>query len=348
MSNKVVFLVGNGFNYIVKNWISKMNYNLNEEYNNIIKDIEDIISLWNDFGSIFEEIKTVFNNLSDEEIIKLIHLSFDFVKNISCSSNKEQDKNSMEIFDCIKKIKSFFNDTIITKICEINKKFIELDRSGFNSKFKNIFEKFSRKVLDILEEKENYTFVTTNYDGILELLLLKNKEYFTCDGFGKEHNKLILKDENLKDPLLMHLHGSYKYKYNSFGNFVEKLKKDEVIEDFNKIEPVIIFNRPELKEKEIMKYDVLRKYFEKFKEKLEEANTLFIIGQSLKNDPHILNSIIEYFNKEDNEIYILDKNFEKVKEFLDVEYHNYKIKKVEEVILEDYENFLQWLKILVE
>lgn len=118
---------------------------------------------------------------------------------------------------------------------------------------------------------------------------------------------------------LLHLHGSYKFfKYTvGLGELEIKIKKEKKQEFFESLRkeikdkslengspifsvlfPIIVFGAPNLKMEVINSYNSLRTYFVLFQQDLKRNKNLIIWGQSLKNDPHILNAIKEFFIKE--------------------------------------------------
>jgi NAD-dependent SIR2 family protein deacetylase len=118
-------------------------------------------------------------------------------------------------------------------------------------------------------------------------------------GYGNNYYNIFDLNNYFRDEeesKLLHLHGSYKF-FIYFGDFI-KVKKDGwnfYRENKEMLIPVLIFNAPKFKEKQIKSFAVLNVYFHAFKEELKKSKNLIIWGQSLKNDPHIENVIKKLF-----------------------------------------------------
>ena len=338
----MIILTGNGFNYMImnfiKNSISNYTNELNltqEELNDLNDKIQEITALWKEFDKFFKDLMKEYPTLNSEEIIKMINLVLNFLSN--------SDTLEKLIPDCkehIAPIKLGMEKAIGEKILEICNKFRTFEQSDNYKLIKKLFPNFGDKIRSSLTEKNiQPLFLTTNYDGI-EDTILTNHGTFIPDGFGKnKHGDLVLIEDNLnKDELFFHIHGSYKFK----KDFYETIKLRQTSENLN---PLMIFNQPELKKKQIMEDNVLREYFYIFEEKLKTCKNFIIIGNSLKNEPHIIELLKKQeFNDEHHNLYIYDNNPEQVEKTINNEFKrkiiNFNIKKINTEIFNNSEKFI--------
>ncbi len=316
----LVWLLGNGFNYSVINFINGGDQDLYKELNNLVE-------LWNEFNVVFKRIKQEFSTRlggkNAEEILQFIFDSIKILSAIEWQSTKykdlfvfQEDCRGFNFDLCMSCLSEYIKSNISNSICDIVKNFIE---SETNNLYKRIFNfigdeleklnKYRKEQLANIQDRE--IFFTTNYDGIGEMILPyyeKKSERFikARDGFGncsdKEEQLCYLYDIQNKDTgLFLHLHSSYKYL--STYNGPVKIKQDSYEKVKEKIcvgglIPIIVFGEPSGKEKYINEHLPLSDYFKKFKDIMKkDNNTLIIWGQSLRTDPHIVKVIGDNFNK---------------------------------------------------
>ncbi len=307
---KKTILIGNGFNHHFKSYID------NDELKN---EIDHITSLWNKFDNLVEN-----NGASIEEIIENLYRAFAFL-----SSVKPFREN--EYKECIDLLREKFYIEFIDMLHDIAYEFAKQQLEGFYGQLKsylceNIFDNFVP--CEIIKNKKINVY-TTNYDGIAEMILGHDGKNFQLpDGFRHDGNYVCFNkeafDEDLKGCKLFHLHGSYKFyklfEYEDYRFAKEikfKFENSDSLNEFenNKqnLEPIIILNAVNLKEKQIKNYFSLSMYLSAFEKDLKKSDTLIIWGQSLKNDPHLKDRIKKYYttNNEYNEkkrIIIIDTN----------------------------------------
>ncbi|MCQ4140144.1 hypothetical protein, partial [Chryseobacterium sp. EO14] len=326
-NKKVVFylnmllLVGNGFNYMVENWINNLPEHLidnkiKESKNDITQKISEITKLWQKFNDIFEEIREKNPKLNDEELIRIIYSVIDLFSNMSGLEKIMGPEKLLEL-------KGLFDSLLLEKIRDIALEFKSHHESIGYKNIKKLFPDFGKNFNQILiDNKVEYLHIyTTNYDGILDTLLTDDPRGFIFhDGFGNIHNDRFLGfyEYNINySKIICHLHGSYLYEKN-FG-VTYKLK-----ENLENNEPVMIFNNPDFKENIIKKDTVLSEYYKILESDLKTADQLIIFGNSMANEPHIKKLIQKYGNKKELKILIFSNSPEKVSQELEG-FYNYNI-----------------------
>jgi NAD-dependent SIR2 family protein deacetylase len=118
----------------------------------------------------------------------------------------------------------------------------------------------------------------------------KNSPYLALDRTRLENSKMKF----------MHLHGSYKFA-KVFGM---TCKISGVAENKN---PVMVFNRPTQKGNLVRGDDVLNTYFEKLRRDLSTCDKFIILGNSMKNEPHI-KELLSNSIREDATIVVCSRN----------------------------------------
>ncbi len=310
----MIVLTGNGFNFMVKSFISNNTGRYSSELDisqekltTLTEEIGEITALWREFDDFFKELLDTYPSFNHEELIKMINSVLEFFSN-----SDYIQKLIPHCSDSVSELKSGMEEVIINRIMEICKKFRDFENDLNHGLVRRIFPEFGRNVREILKDRnDRVLYLTTNYDGIKDTLLYGSGGLI-ADGFGNDpqNGNLVLTERNLDfSELLLHLHGSYKFQKSSY----ETIKLRGTTQNTN---PLMIFNQPELKEKQIKSDNVLGEYFRIFKQRLEESKEFIIIGNSLKTEPHIISSIDDFFNKEGNTLYIYDANPEDVKEKL--------------------------------
>lgn len=344
---KTIFITGNGFNYMVNGWIKNLS---SEQFDSlhlpnkqeIINDIDKITSLWKKFTIVFEEIKQKNPQLSDEELIRLIYSVIDLFSNLPGLSKIMNDKQ-------IDDLKNLFSSFLLDKIREIAQEFRFHHESVGYKNLKKIFPQFGSNFNKILETKLKnsdgdgyFNIFTTNYDGILDTLLTGDPRGFIFkDGFGSHDGELlILKDENVNyNKLLCHLHGSYLYKRSSGYTYKMTGNKPN-------IDPIMVFNNPDSKEEIVRKDNVLSRYYNIFSDSLKTANNLIILGNSMKNEPHLLKLLKEWGNRSDLKVYVCSTNPKNISDKLKDSYTN-DIIEVNTTKFINQEKFLEFLEEII-
>jgi hypothetical protein len=311
--------IGNGFNKLLANIVrhypaEKVPKDIKTDLFTIANNIDDVAGLWERFKHAFPRIKQSHPNLCDEQILYLLdQLSDEEIFKEVIPKDKIEElfgrvdtarKNSLKnVALDFKRFENISGNRVIRKL-------FPLLGCGFESALNN-------------NGVEELYICTTNYDGILDTLLTRptrvnNTNFIFPDGFGGSNikNHLKLYERNLANAkrTMVHLHGSYKF--TKIGAYTYKLTGDNHNE-----EPVLIFNNPFLKEKEILEDQVLSIYYQKLIEKLKTYNRIITIGNSFKNEPHIKNIISEHFNRPNTELIVCSLNPEEVATELRKHYH---------------------------
>jgi len=311
------FILGNGFNYLIENIIRSIPVeqipgNLHTDQAKLANKIREISGLWARFDNLFRDLKGNYPHLSDEELIRMIYTVLDFLSGM-------QGFEKVLTADQINQIKNTFNFLLIDQIKEITEEFRTHQEDEGYKDLKRLFPDFGQSFNSLLEqsEVERCDFFTTNYDGILDTLMTypDRRGFLSVDGFGAipdDPNYLKLYDENLDGIIrIFHIHGSYRFEriygttYKSRSNFYNN-------------DPVIIFNNPELKEELIHRDTVLRTYLHTLEHSLKDSDKLVIMGNSMRNEPHIKQHIKRYFNNQDKHLYVCSRNPTPVKRELGI------------------------------
>lgn len=324
----ITFIIGNGFNFLIEEIVrsipeNQLPKNLSSPKNEIADKIHEISTLWRKFDEIFNEVKeNVGGNVNDEELIKIIQAVLEFLSNAELFKKIIGEEKLAELT-------ATFDIVLIDKIKAICEEFRQHEISEGYKDIKRIFPDFGERFKKILDASSvtNCDFITTNYDGVLDTLLTKStKGFLSVDGFGRIpglDNYLKLYDYNLYGYQIrcLHLHGSYRFQKINGDTY--KTKDKSVINE----DPVIVFNNPNQKEMLIRSDHVLRQYFSEFCESLKNSNKLVIIGNSLKNEPHLKEKISEHFNRPNKKLYVCSRNPDQIANQLNGFYSHPIIKK---------------------
>lgn len=310
--NITTVLLGNGFNYSVKDFITD---------DNLKSEIGSIISLWKQFDDLIKT-KESFTEKTIEDLYKSFAL-------ISLVKPFEEDK---KLSGCINALKNKFSENFIKKLWDIIDEFANQENRGFYKHLTNFLYSGDFKNFNLCKmiTRNHINIYTTNYDGIAEMIFGYDGDKFGlhdgfrgCDNESREYvcfNEGIFSNKDSKDPKLLHLHGSYKffvYNFLNRMNYMEIKTKKEYLSNFLRtsdkalFEPIVVLNAPSLKEKQVSNFRILKKYFSSFENDLKKSNKLVIWGQSLKSDPHIKKRIEQYFtkdNKDSKKLIIIDTN----------------------------------------
>ena len=300
---RLVWLLGNGFNFAVNSFLSD---------DSISDDIKQIIRLWDTFTELFQDIRSKLGCSSDEEAIQYIYAAIDIIKSIK-SWNKINTTN--DFLKCIELIEIFIRNNIDQALYNIILRFIKSECNGTYKKLVSYLYKNDPRVWEILDET-NSVFFTTNYDGIGEMILsydpysephkIKYSDFFsyeTC--LTKEYGKFVCFNASMEaSNFFLHLHGSYKF-FEHTSQLIKLTHQgcEELLELYNngniqilqEYAPIIVFNAPKLKRNIIATNVILHFYFQLFRKELAgyNDNVLIIWGQSLRNDPHLVDVILK-------------------------------------------------------
>jgi len=312
----ICFLIGNGFNYMIRDIL---------ENDELKKETENIINLWEKFDEYFKKIEEEYN-INGEEAVKLVYSAIDALNALNilkeCSSKiAEKFEVILELNnEIIPKYKKIINNVISESAKDVVKKFHESEHEDYYKKLIKEFlidnKPLGSHIKDLINNKKFLHIYTTNYDGIIDTLLVYKyenyrKDFLGRDGFGGtnkdyKHFNGIYNIENKN--IILHIHGSYKFRL-LFG-MTAKMTKDYVKQqsengNFKVDFPVIVYNNPDIKEKIIKNNNVLNEYFRYFKFSLKECSKFVIWGNSLRTDPHIVKAICQNFDKE-KPLYVID------------------------------------------
>lgn len=307
---KAIFLTGNGLNRLIASIIR--NYpedqapqDLKLDLGNIANNIDDVAGLWARFKDAFPKIKHLHPSLCHEQILSILN---EFIKEELVQEEIPEN--------LINKLSSRIDAARREKLKEVVTDFKHFeDTSGYRT-IRRLFPGFGSGFDNMLNysKVEDVLICTTNYDGILDTLLtypvrVNGTHFIFPDGFGKSRfpGYLQLNEYNLRRAKrsLIHLHGSYKFIRK--GSNTYKLAGALYNE-----EPVLVFNNPFLKEKEILDDQVLSSYYRTLIEKLKTYDRIIILGNSFRNEPHIKDLISKYFDRPNTEIIVCDLNPQEV------------------------------------
>lgn len=304
VKRRLVWLLGNGFNFAVNSFL----------HDDLLSDeIKKIINLWNTFSELFEDIRQKMGCSNDEEAIQYIYSAIDIIKSIKPWA-KMQTKN--DFLNCIDLVETFIRDNIDLALYNIILEFIKSECNGTYKKIVSYLYENDSNIWNILDGT-NSVFFTTNYDGIGEMILaydphgkphkIKYPDFFlyeTCQ--FTEYKKYVCFDPSMEvSNFFLHLHGSYKFfeyrgqliklAHNGCEELLTLYKKGE-IKMLQEYAPIIVFNAPSLKRQIITLNAILNFYFQCLKKELGNDSVLIIWGQSLKNDPHLVDIIYKNFD----------------------------------------------------
>ena len=278
---KVAFIIGNGFNFLIQDIIIKYDTmwlppHLKVSKEQIAESLGEITTLWKRFDDLLSSLKGQYDKVSDEELIRMIYTVIDFFSSIE-AFEKVLDKKA------ILNLRQTFDFLLIEKIREIAEEFYNHEKAqGGYKDLKALFPEFGDDFNNLLNKHDisDCDFFTTNYDGVLDTLLTKaNRGFNSTDGFsvhpGFENYLRIQSDSLRSSPIrCIHIHGSYKFEKKYGDTYKAKSGGKSPTE---KLEPVIIFNNPDLKGELIRRDPVLNLYFSFMYDSLEKADKLIIL-----------------------------------------------------------------------
>ncbi|UHG93304.1 SIR2 family protein [Spirosoma oryzicola] len=312
---KIAFIIGNGFNFLVRDIVlafptNLLPTNLKTSKDDLANAISAITSLWRRFEELFYELKDKNPRLNDEELIRMIYSVIDFFSSIEAFQKALPHET-------IESIKEVFDFLLIDRIRDIAEEFRQHENSEGYKDLKRLFPFFGDHFKSILERNniKDCDFFTTNYDGILDTLLTRSTRdlgYLTVDGFGNNKDYplyLRLYDDTLQNNHIrcIHLHGSYRFEKKNGETLKTRNDNNKANSD-----PVIIFNNPLFKEQLIRRDPVLNHYYNFMSSSLEEADKLIIIGNSMQNEPHLKSLIQRKFKDPSQRLYICSRNPDQV------------------------------------
>lgn len=332
--NNVVFIIGNGLNFLIKTVIDEipikdLSPSRLLKRNTLSNNLNEITVLWKKFDEVFLELRQHFaakgNKISDEELIKLISSVINFFSNLTGFEKvlKKEDIN---------KLQTILDGFLLNKIIEIADEFRQHEEKRAYGSIREYFKNFDTefdKSTSIHGVRKTF-FFTTNYDGILDVLFTRPEGNFTKeDGFRSINSQnedqaeaklsgsflaFVPKYLYERKLVLCHLHGSYKFVKN-FG------KTYKIIGTRKNTRPVIVFNRPEAKSYVISNDNVLSEYMRFFINTLQapETTRLVILGNSMEAEPHLKAAIRDYFSikRTPKEIILVSREPDKIVRELD-------------------------------
>lgn len=263
----------------------------------IANNIDDVAGLWERFKQAFPKVKQSHPKLCDEQILSIWN----------AFSDEDLIKNVIPM-NLINELNSRFDIARKESLKEVALDFKRFESSSGYSTIRKLFPTFGLNFEKMLKhnEIEELFICTTNYDGILDTLFTypsraNGTHFIFNDGFGKSNLPYHLKlyDNYLRNAkrCMVHLHGSYKFAKK--GDNTYKLTGN-IYND----EPVLVFNNPFLKEKEILDDQVISSYYRMLVERMKTYDRIIIIGNSFKNEPHIKELISKYFDRPNTELIV--------------------------------------------
>ncbi|GEM_PF-4505671 len=287
-----VLLLGNGFNNSLQNFI---------EDERLREDIQQVIELWHALDERLGE------NFSESDLER-VYEAFDVLRMLKFFEKNEVYKS------CFNELQNAVDSELANTIWDIVEGFVNLETNGFYIRLADYLNRSLFRIFLPFQAVNNnkVCIYTTNYDGIAEIVLAydpneedERRRIKLPDMFGWCHEKYNCFSQSnfirdYEEPKLLHLHGSYKFYY--YNRLSIKLKRSYINEFKQFEEPIIILNAPRLKERQIMRYPVLDAYFSSFQFDLKRYNKLVIWGQSLRSDPHILETIKKSLGEKKKEV----------------------------------------------
>lgn len=290
---KRTLLVGNGFNYLVADIIREHNgaglpKRVTDTKEGCINNIYFLTRLWERFDEAFDELKKETKGLNDEELIGIIQCVINF---LSCLEGLVENIDMLQIQ---KLLNSVFDKFLVQKVVDIAQDFRRHEGIAEYKSIKQYFKIIPYEIEAYVRANPQSLFnlYTTNYDGILETVFAKERPeggsgFIAEDGFTRrisENAPLLALDRNRLENAkmkFMHLHGSYKFT-KSFGMTCKLFGSSSKNNN-----PVMVFNRPAQKGNLVRGDDVLNTYFEKLRRDMSTSDKFIILGNSMRNEPHI-------------------------------------------------------------
>ncbi|HIF9512816.1 TPA: SIR2 family protein, partial [Photobacterium damselae] len=272
------------------------------------KHVENLSSIINDIDK-HKKLKTYINSESLKrseykykkdcyEYFKEIKFSLDVFKRYPSLMPNHLDKTIIKKLEL--DIKNFVKDKFKTKVGE--------DELSLTSK-KNLNMEFINFFKEIYEENSNISFISTNYDFIIEKIFYNiDKNQFINRG-AIDHNKFTKEEWKKSSLSLYKINGGfdvfYKDDNNYFINYTDETSSPNII-------------IPSQDQDYSDKY--FKNVFIKSANKLREANILIFIGYSLPEEDNIIRFLLKNFvdsNNSNKEVIIISQNLdsaEKIKE----------------------------------
>jgi len=342
LENEIEKWTGGQYVYI------KNEYRNREEIREFLDDMNYLIKLWDEpkshYKKLLNDLKKLGIKVNEEISIGILKCVIEYLYEVGAIDGS----NKNYLYE--------INEKIIQKMIEnTTNKFINFELNDnyrilgeiFNIKTENGWMWFGDALISLFKNNAVAHFYTTNYDGILDVLLMRqnSEKRYLEDGFDIfKVGRVQTKDGNIWRAY--EFTGFYKYlticngyksdemEYKKIKNACKKILKNRyliahlhgsykfVLTTSGKIYkitksennhptgylPVIIYNSPVLKENIINQFKVLRCYFKAFKFSLRECSKFVIWGNSLKTDPHIVEAICKNFDNKEKPLYIIDIN----------------------------------------
>jgi hypothetical protein len=312
-------LVGNGFNYLVANIIERhdgtgLPKRITDSQQACINNINFLTRLWERFDEAFDELKKETKGLNDEELIGIIQCVINF---LSCLDGLV---DNVDITQIQQLLNSVFDRFIVQKVIDIAQDFRRHENIDEYKSIKHYFKNIPYSIEDYINANpgSKFNLYTTNYDGILETVFAKRQidgvsGFIAEDGFTRrisENSPLLGLDrerlENAKMKFL-HLHGSYKFT-KVFGMTCKLFGANSKNNN-----PVMVFNRPAQKGNLVRGDDVLNTYFEKLRRDMATSDKFIILGNSMRNEPHI-KELLRSSIRPESTIFVCSRNPSEIKE----------------------------------
>lgn len=294
-----VIIVGNGFIYhlldlarVEKTTAEKVigipRRNRVRHCDNLIVELERVSSLFNQFDKLQNELKQFFSDqVKYEELFEKLDALLDWYKDKNKFKNVIDDK-------CFDGLEKLIEKIIYEKIIPVVKEFEEQELSHAYSSLSRMFNgpTVGDKVYTAQQTSSDRIGVfTTNYDGFLVQLLRRsagdNDGFHFADGFGggRYSHPIVPFEPYFSDSnFIAPLHSSYRIGYKNDELIKTKLSRSE-----RNTLPILVYMNPVKKLDYIMRHYILRRYWDTFKNWLNEADEVVIYGNSLRSDPHIVN-----------------------------------------------------------
>ena len=290
---KTVFIIGNGFNNIIADIVkntpaANLPNNVAYTQESTVENILQITKLWEKFDRDFDQLVKDTNQSNHEELIETVYAVINFF------SSLERFRDTIGV-EKIKEIKGLFDNFLVEKIIAIARDFREHENLSEYKSLKSYFPALPGFISNLFESDKNrfVNIYTTNYDGVLDTIISKpfdRKEqksgFQGVDGFTRFNTfsnvllDFVNEHMDLKQLLVLHLHGSYKF--TKYGGVTCKIKG---LHENN--QPVMVFNQKRIKGQIVRADNVLSAYFERLRSDVKDANRLVILGNSMKTENHI-------------------------------------------------------------
>lgn len=290
-TDSVVFFTGAGFS---KLWRDE--YPLGFDLF-AIDDIEEIKDKYN-FFSLAEALSIYRPEPNEEkyaekcyEYFSEIKFHLDIYKRYPSLMPNNLDETTLNEFES--EIRLFIRDRFIKKVGEDE---LILDKYiSENQYLSNFFSELSSSV-------KTLTFISTNYDFIIEKIL-KKANITNVDRGIVDRSCFQRKDWKKSKVNLFKINGGFEVYFDSHGFHLDYTQSDT-----NRASNIILPSRDQ-------NYDnkYYKNMFVKSANKLREAQKLVFVGYSLPIEDHTIRFLIKNFidcNSDEKEVYVINRNYE--------------------------------------